>query len=273
MAMLVALGLSSQSNEAMACGGFFSQRAGRKPSLSYEQVVIVYDAKTSTEHFIREVTFNEGSATFGFVVPTPSRPEVAQVDDAPFQELRATFPFAPARPMVGHGAGSGTGQGFGSGAGSVSVLETVKVGSFTAFVLAADDEKALAKWLVDNGLASTPESDEWLAHYVRMRFFYVAMRYDPPKAATQVPTASAMPVTSEGQRAMPVARATGRRPGSASRTRWRRRAPRGCSEIADVLPSELERQHRGLVGLDGDAARLGGAAARLACDAVFASGQ
>jgi len=64
------------------------------------------------------------------------------------------------------------------------VLEKVKVGSFTAFVLAADDEKALSKWLADNGLVSTPEADEWLAHYVRLKFYYVAMRLDPPKPSS-----------------------------------------------------------------------------------------
>ncbi|MBL4683411.1 MAG: hypothetical protein JKY37_02385 [Nannocystaceae bacterium] len=31
------------------------------------------------------------------------------------------------------------------------------------------------------GLVSTKEADVWLAHYVRMGFYYVAMRYDPPR--------------------------------------------------------------------------------------------
>ncbi|MFO0551157.1 MAG: DUF2330 domain-containing protein [Polyangiaceae bacterium] len=171
------------TEEAAACGGFFAMRESekRKPSLSYEQVLIVYDEKTSTEHFIRQVTFKEGATTFGFVVPTPSRPEVAKVATPPFASLRRQFPFASYGSGLGHGAGSGTGQGFGSGAGSVTVLETVKVGSFTAFILAADDNKALAKWLDDNGLKSTAETDAWLAHYVQLKFYYVAMRYDPPE--------------------------------------------------------------------------------------------
>ena len=70
-----------------------------------------------------------------------------------------------------------------------------KVGSFTAFTLAAEDEKALAGWLGDNGFASTPEADVWLAHYVRMRFFYVAMRYDPPSKVDARPASTS--VTSE----------------------------------------------------------------------------
>jgi hypothetical protein len=203
MTMFIALGLSWQTNEALACGTF-SAKLGttRRPSLSYEQVVIVYDAKTSTEHFIREVTFNEGATQIGFVVPTPSRPEVAKVDAQPFNELRSKLRFAPEPNLgaFGHGSGAGTGQGYGSGrvgGGSVSVLETTKVGSFTAFVLAADDEQALATWLSDNDFSSSPEADEWLAHYVRLRFFYVAMRYDPPapSAGREAPPAGAKPVT------------------------------------------------------------------------------
>ena len=67
------------------------------------------------------------------------------------------------------------------GGGGVTILDIQKVGSFTAFVLAADDAGALAKWLKDNGLVSSPETDPWLAHYVKAKFYYVAMRYDPPK--------------------------------------------------------------------------------------------
>jgi hypothetical protein len=116
-------------------------------------------------------------------VPTPSRPDVAKVDKSPFEGLRSSFPFVDESlglSFGGLGGSHGAGQGAGAG-GGVTVLDIAKVGSFTAFVLAADDETALARWLKSNGLESTPEADAWLAHYVRMRFFYVAMRYDPPK--------------------------------------------------------------------------------------------
>lgn len=165
---------------ARACGVFTRLVDVRKPSLSWEQVLIIYDAAKEKQHFIREVTFLESKETFGFVVPTPSRPEVAKVDKTPFEALRTEFPFHSGLGLIGHG-----GRGFGGGtdeatARSVKVLDVSKVGRFTAFVLAADDSAALAKWLKDNGLQSTPDGDAWLDHYVRMQFFYVALRYDPP---------------------------------------------------------------------------------------------
>jgi hypothetical protein len=189
-AALVALG---SNREAAACGGFFKSGAARAPSLAHEQVLIVFDPKTDTEHFIRQVAFRDSNEPFGFVVPTPSRPEVAKVELTPFAALRQRFPFEPTPP--GRGSGSGTGQGFGSGSGKlgggVTVLDVSKVGSFTAFVLAADDAQALSKWLKEHQLTSTPESDEWLAHYVQMKFYYVAMRYDPPKPGPE-PKSTAM---------------------------------------------------------------------------------
>lgn len=173
--------LWSKPELAKACGGFFNPAKAkdqRKPALAYEQTLILHDGQKHREHFIREIVFRTSRQTFGFVVPTPTRPEVARVATSPFPRLRALFRFESL------GLGMGTGQGFGSGAGAsrgkVKVLEVKKVGSFTAFVLSADDAGALADWLKKNQLVSSPEADVWLAHYVKMKFFYVAMRYDPP---------------------------------------------------------------------------------------------
>ena len=178
---------STPLHDAVACGGFFSARPNpeRRPSLAYEQALIVHDAKKGREHFIREIVFRASDETFGFVVPTPTKPEVAKVAKSPFAKLRETFPYDP--PIKGGGiglgdlGGMGHGAGSGTGGGTVTVLDVQKVGSFTAFVLAADDAGALAKWLKDNGLVVSSEAEPWLRHYVRAKFYYVAMRYDPPK--------------------------------------------------------------------------------------------
>ncbi|HMJ13900.1 MAG TPA: DUF2330 domain-containing protein [Polyangiaceae bacterium] len=180
------------AGDALACGGFFSRAAtegARRPSLAYEQTLIVFDAESRREHFVREVVFRAAREPFGFVVPTPARPEVASVKASPFQALRTDFPFeaAPKGGLRGLGT-SGAGIAPGMGGGGVQVLETSKVGSFTAFVLAADNDQALAGWLKKNGFASTPQSDAWLAHYVKLKFFYVAMRYELPKSGASPST-------------------------------------------------------------------------------------
>ena len=186
--LLVAAGVASlaltvaSASQAIACGGFFPpiQEGARRPSLAYEQTLIVFDAEQGKQHFIREVTFRGTSSTFGFVVPAPTRPTVAAVKTSPFADLRDSFPFE--RPQTTRGRGLlriGAGGSAGGGSSGVTVLEKRQVGSFTAFVLAASDRDALSKWLRDNGFTSTRQADAWLAKYVPLGFYYVAMRYRP----------------------------------------------------------------------------------------------
>lgn len=180
------LALFAVEPSAAACGGFFNVRTlapEQRPSLAREKVLIVHDAARGRQHFVREVAFRRADQRFGFVVPTPTLPEVATVAKNPFTRLRERFPFAVQPPGTGSGYGRGAGGGFGGSGQGVEVLAVEKVGSFTAFTLAATDVAALAGWLKDNELTSTPETDRWLENYVRMGFYYVAMRYDPPTDA------------------------------------------------------------------------------------------
>lgn len=157
------------------------------PSLQVEQVLVIHDPATEQEHFIREVAFRDAKEPFGFVVPTPSRPTVAKVAHSPFERLASDYyPDPPGAPPVDLGLSglSGGGTGTGAGASQVTVLSQERVGSFTAFVLAASDGAALRSWLDRNQLATTPASDAWLAHYVALGFYFVALRYEAPDAKT-----------------------------------------------------------------------------------------
>lgn len=187
LAAALALALAAPK-DATACGGFFRRRATKTvtvPSLQVEQVLILHDPVAQEEHFIRELVFRDAHEPFGFVVPTPSQPKVAKVAKSPFNALAARFPPEPPelRPAgIGvTGGGGGRGSGLGSlGAPPVQVLSQQRIGSFTVFVLAATDATALKKWLDDNELATTPESEAWLAHYVKIGFYFAAFRYEMP---------------------------------------------------------------------------------------------
>lgn len=200
--------IAMPSDDATACGGFAS---GPRPPpfLAEELVLIEHDGKT--EHFVREVRFAGASDHFGFVVPTPTQPEVAKVEKSPFPALRRAFPFVsprePARVYyagtepwpdqgegiglgsigsLGHGAGyGGGGLGLGGPPGGVKVLSEQRVGSFTAFVLSADDPKSLDAWLAKNQLKMTPAAAPWTARYVARRFFFTAFRYEKPAAGAK----------------------------------------------------------------------------------------
>lgn len=184
-ALLIAAGVcasAAASSDARACAEFESREvteSDRRPSLAFEQTLIVYDAEKHREHFVREVVFQESRQPFGFVVPTPARPEVAKVKKSPFAKLREEFPFRSLRGVrSGSGRVAGTLEELGM-EDSVEVIEVTRVGRFTAFVLAASDAAGLKSWLSQNGFVTTPETEGWLAHYVKLGFFYVAMRYEP----------------------------------------------------------------------------------------------
>ncbi|MFO0659590.1 MAG: DUF2330 domain-containing protein [Polyangiaceae bacterium] len=179
--------VASAEQQADACGLFFVPKAKGLASLRVEQVLIIHDAAKEQEHFIRQISFREGDEHFGFVVPVPSKPTVAKVTGEPFKKLDDDFPMSgwnPNKPKapVNNGPGIGLGGGFGSGA-QVNVLSTEKIGSFTAFTLEATDGAAMKKWLSDNGLGSTAVSEAWLSHYTDLKFFFVALRFDPPAPA------------------------------------------------------------------------------------------
>ncbi len=189
LALLVVAGVcavAGASTDARACIEVFGQEVSesdRRPSLAYEQTLIVYDAEKRREHFVREVVFSASREPFGFVVPTPARPEVAKVKKSPFAKLRESFPFRWVNPeRVARLASAGADE-------SVEVLEVTRVGRFTAFVLSASDAAGLSSWLAQNGFVRTPEADAWLAHYVKLGFFYVAMRYEPAASAKGKTTA------------------------------------------------------------------------------------
>ena len=184
LAILAAL--TSGVSVAYACGVFrgASVPPEKQPTLSREKVLIIHDEESGTEHFIREIAFAHAADPFGFVVPVPGKPTVAEVKKNLFTPLRKTFTFEPTFGGIGRGKGSGgaspASAGLGDG-GGVTVLSVERIGSFKAFVLAATDEAGLAQWLADNKFAQPTGAKEWLGHYVRMGFYYVALRYDPPR--------------------------------------------------------------------------------------------
>src|SRR4051812_8458581 len=55
--------------------------------IAEESALIVWDPVKKIEHFIRRAAFDTKSADFGFLVPTPSQPILAEVSDRIFREM------------------------------------------------------------------------------------------------------------------------------------------------------------------------------------------
>ncbi len=169
--------ISSFSVSAAPCGVFVALPTKAVPSLAVEQTLILHDAEQELEHFVRQVAIRDPSPGFGFVVPVPEQPVVAKVAESPFEKLAERFPVHANLSVPGALGGLGSGAGAPTGA-PVQVLSRSKVGSFTAFVLSASDPKALQKWFSDNRLVVPAEAHAWLTHYVKLGFFFAALRYE-----------------------------------------------------------------------------------------------
>ena len=72
---------------------FVAPRSGETVRIAQETAVILWDAEQEVEHFIRKGTFATSSRDFGFLVPTPTVPELSEVNGRLFDELgRITAP-------------------------------------------------------------------------------------------------------------------------------------------------------------------------------------
>lgn len=176
------VGSLTPPRDAAGCGGVV--HPGERVDVADETALIVWDAKTKTQHFVRRATFRSTGYDFGFLVPTPTRPQLAAAEDDLFTELaRLTAPKVEYRTVVEMPGGCGGGSaptGSDSGrfvpGGRVVVLERTRVGDFDAAVLAfqpgakadpAAGAAELADWLIANGYAFTPSLRAWLEPYAR----------------------------------------------------------------------------------------------------------
>lgn len=138
--------------------------------LNGEQSLIIWDAATHTEHFIRQASFDTTEPDFGFVVPTPTVPELGEVDAAVFQVLAAYI--APLLP-IGRGAKSGAS----SGGPGVEVLQVQDVGDYRATTVRAKDGRSLSGWLAQNGYKARPALTQWCQSYAKKKWVFTALKF------------------------------------------------------------------------------------------------
>ncbi len=159
---------------------------GFEAHVADETALIVYDSATQTEHFLRLAKFEGASADFGFFVPTPSQPELAEGSADIFPMLaKLTEPVTVYRTKyeeVGPGCGfaakspdamSASGNSMPAG---VRVVERKRVGAFDAAVLKAESAKTLQDWLKENEYTSRPALEAWFGEYIRLGWYITAFK-------------------------------------------------------------------------------------------------
>jgi hypothetical protein len=160
-----------------------------KPVVNADQtVIIIWDAVTKTEHFIRQATFKSDADDFGFLVPTPSQPELDESGNEAFPYLRKLT--QPDIRNVSYSREFGCGCGAApkdaaAVAGKVTVLTEKLVAGFHAVVLESGSASSLVAWLKDHGYAFSPEVEAWARPYVEGGWKITALKVAKEKDMQQ----------------------------------------------------------------------------------------
>ena len=153
-------------------------RPDRVVRVDGEEVLIVWDADARREHLIRHIGFRGDTDDFGFLVPTPSTPEVAEVQGLPFDPLyRLYHRSAPVRHARGRRSARSSSAMSSGAAPSVRVVAQHELAGQTATVLAANDASALNGWLASHGYPHGPALQAYVTPYVQRGWMITAFRY------------------------------------------------------------------------------------------------
>ncbi len=162
-----------------------------------QTVIMIWDEQKKLQHFVRQAKFVSNPNDFGFIVPTPTQPELAESENGAFtflQELTKPAIEFVARPSGGGCACSAVPP---TTDASVAVLERKTVAGFDASVLAADSATDLTQWLDRNGYSFSPAIQAWAQPYIEQGWKFTAL-----KIAAKDPTTPGS-VSTEGNSANP----------------------------------------------------------------------
>jgi len=197
VALLVALaGTVGRPGVAGACCP--APPSGKAVVNADQTVILVWDAATRTEHLIRRASFKSGADDFGFLIPTPAKPELDESGEAAFPALaKITAPkvIKKAAPSAGCSGCFSRSMAVKSAAperaASVTVLDEKTVAGFDAVVLEASSTGALLGWLQKNGYAFSPEVEAWAKPYVEGGWKITALKVTKDAGARESAKVSA----------------------------------------------------------------------------------
>lgn len=161
-----------------------------KPVVNADQtVIILWDEANKTQHFIRKASFMSASDDFGFIVPSPTVPELAESGNEAFPILmKITEPEVKkvSRPT---NIGCGCSESLmlsptNSAKRQVIVHAQKEVAGFNAAVLESKTADALVGWLKENGYAYSTEIENWAKPYVAHGWKFTALKIARNKDGT-----------------------------------------------------------------------------------------
>jgi hypothetical protein len=164
---------------AMAC---FPVTSGDLVEVASERALIVWNPTTKTEYFVREAEFDWKGKSFGFLVPTPTKPTLTESTAYIYRKLdRISGPRVVPRHLKGFklglvNDGPHAAKGAGGARSTLEVLGREHVGGYDAVMLRAEKPADLSAYLKTNGYESTSELTEWLEPYVKRKWVITAFK-------------------------------------------------------------------------------------------------
>lgn len=140
-----------------------------------QTVVMIWDKQRQTQHFIRKADFKTDAGDIGFLVPSPSRPQLEESGSEAFSQL-ATITAPKASSGGGFPLGCSAAPQANAVGRSVTVIEEKRVAGFDATVLTARSGEDLVTWLKDNGYNYSPAVAEWARPYLGGDWHFTALK-------------------------------------------------------------------------------------------------
>ena len=140
-----------------------------------QTVIMIWDEARQTQHFIRKADFKTDAEDVGFLVPTQSRPQLAESGNAAFAKL-AEITAPPMHQGGGFPLGCSVAAPDARNFSSVRVIEEKRVAGFDATVLTARSGDDLVNWLKEHGYAYSPAVAEWAAPYLGGDWHFTALK-------------------------------------------------------------------------------------------------
>ena len=156
-----------------------------------QTVIILWDPATKRQHFIRQASFkSDAKEDIGFIVPSPSQPDLEEAGDAAFVQLK--YITAPIVRSSGGGIGCSKAA---APASDVEVLERKRVAGFDAVVLKAGSAQGLVDWLAQNDYSYSNAVAAWAQPYVEKGWPFTALKVAPGDQSNPDREASALRIS------------------------------------------------------------------------------
>jgi hypothetical protein len=180
----MALGVFATACSAWPCSGVGPR--GIPVRFGDQTNIVIWDAENHVEHFIRNANFQAGADNFGFIAPTPGKPELSEASARAFSTLAS---LAPMYARLGAPGGFGGGRGRQSKADEVQVIQEADVAGYHATTLFSKSAEAINDWMNEHGYVSTPEVEKWADRYTHRGWYLTAFKVtDKTKLAASTGT-------------------------------------------------------------------------------------